>query len=210
MTRIVIADDHSIVRRGLKHLCAITPGLEVVAEAATGEEALATLRHTACDLLILDLNMPGISGPDLITRIKAHLPQLPILVLSMQNTAQTASRTLKAGAAGYITKDSEPEDLLAAIGQVARGGRYIDARVAQEMALLATANPDQLAHTALSDREFEIFRLLVKGLSLNDIAAQLCISAKTVSTHKMRLKEKLKATSMADLMLYAVEHKLLD
>lgn len=209
MTRIVIADDHSIVRRGLKHLFTITPGLELVAEAANGDEVLAALRQTACDLLIMDLNMPGLSGPDLITRVKAHLPKLPILVLSMHNTAQVASRALKAGASGYITKDCEPEDLVAAIRQVTQGRRYIAATVAQEMALLSTSNDDLLAHAALSDREFEIFKLLTKGHSLNDIADQLSISAKTVSTHKMRLMEKLKTSSMAELMLYAMEHQLL-
>jgi DNA-binding NarL/FixJ family response regulator len=210
MIRIVVAEDHAIVRAGLKQMFAIMPEMEVVAEAVDGDGVLETLRVTRCDILLLDLNMPGISGPDLITRIKAHWPSQPVLVLSMHDTAQIASRALKAGADGYVTKDSEPEVLLAAIRKVASGGRFISSEVAQKMALLATANGDLMPHNALSDREFDVFKCLIRGLGVNDIAEKLSISNKTVSTHKARLLDKMHMTSVAELTRYAMDNQLLD
>lgn len=210
MIRIVIADDHAIVRAGLKQMFAIMPDMEVVAEAVDGDGAMETLRHTRCDVLLLDLNMPGISGPELIARLKAHWAAQPILVLSMHDTAQVALRALKAGADGYVTKDSEPEVLLAAIRKVAAGGRFISSEVAQQMALLATTTGDLQLHNALSTREFDVFKCLIKGLGVNDIAGQLSISNKTVSTHKARLLEKMRMTSVAELTRYAMDNQLLD
>jgi DNA-binding NarL/FixJ family response regulator len=210
MIRIVIADDHAIVRAGLKQMFAIMPEMEVVAEAVDGESVLETLRVTSCDILLLDINMPGISGPDLIARVKAHWPNQPILVLSMHDTAQVASRALKAGADGYVTKDSEPEVLLAAIRKIAAGGRFISGEVAQKMALMATSTGDLMPHNALSDREFDVFKCLINGLGVNDIAKQLSISNKTVSTHKARLLEKMQMTGVAELTRYAMDNQLLD
>jgi DNA-binding NarL/FixJ family response regulator len=210
MIKICIADDHAIVRAGLKQMFAIVPGMEVVAEAVDADDVLDTLRQKLCDVLLLDLNMPGISGIDLIARIKAHWPTQPVLVLSMHDTAQVASRALKAGADGYVTKDSEPEVLLAAIRKVASGGRFISAEVAQKMALLATATGDRLPHNVLSAREFDVFKCLVKGLGVNDIAERLKISNKTVSTHKARLLEKMRMASVAELTRYAMDHQLME
>lgn len=210
MIRIVIAEDHAIVRAGLKQMFAIIPEMEVVAEAVDGDSVLDTLRHTRCDILLMDLNMPGISGPDLIARVKSHWPNQPVLVLSMHDTAQIASRALKAGADGYVTKDSEPEVLLAAIRKIAAGGRFISSEVAQKMALLATVSGDLLPHNSLSDREFDVFKCLIKGMGVNDIAAQLSISNKTVSTHKARLLDKMHLTSVAELTRYAMDNQLLD
>lgn len=210
MIRIVIADDHAIVRAGLKQMFAIMPEMEVIAEAVDGDSVMDILRQSRNDILLLDLNMPGTSGPDLIARVRAHWPSQPILVLSMHDTAQIASRALKAGADGYVTKDSEPQVLLAAIRKVAAGGRFISADMAQKMALLVTANSDQLPHSSLSGREFDVFKCLVKGLGVNDIAAQLHISNKTVSTHKARLLEKMHMGSVAELTRYAVDNQLLD
>lgn len=210
MIRIVIADDHAIVRAGLKQMFAIMLDMEVVAEAVDGESLQETLRHTHCDVLLLDLNMQGISGTELIARLKAHWPGQPILVLSMHDTAQVASRALRAGADGYVTKDSEPEVLLAAIRKVAAGGRYISSEVAQKMALLHTASGSLPLHSTLSTREFDVFKCLVRGMAINDIANQLSISNKTVSTHKARLLEKMQMGSVADLTRYAVENHLLD
>jgi DNA-binding NarL/FixJ family response regulator len=210
MIRIVIAEDHAIVRAGLKQMFAIMPEMEVVAEAVDGESTLEILRHTRCDVLLLDLNMPGISGPDLIVRLKFHKPTQPILVLSMHDSAQIASRALKAGADGYVTKDSEPQVLLSAIRKVAAGGRFISSEVAQKMALLATTSGDQLPHNALSAREFDVFRCLIKGLGVNDIADQLSISNKTVSTHKARMLEKMHMSSIAELTRYAIDNQLFD
>jgi len=210
MIRIVIADDHAIVRAGLKQMFAIMPDMEVIAEAVDGESVLETMRQTRSDILMLDLNMPGLSGPDLITRVRAHWPALPILVLSMHDTAQIASRALKAGANGYVTKDSEPEVLLAAIRKIAAGGRFISGEVAQKMALLATASGDALPHNSLSDREFDVFKCLINGMGVNDIAEQLSISNKTVSTHKARLLEKMHMSSVAELTRYAMDNQLFD
>lgn len=210
MTRIVIAEDHAIVRGGLKQIFSITPGLEVVAEAVSGDEVLSTIAAQPCDLLLLDINLPGLSGADLITRVKAHHPALPILILTMHDSPHVASRMIKAGADGFITKDSEPEVLISAIRKVARGERYVAPDIAMKMALMAAAPAGAAPHTALSDRENEVFTWLIKGLGVNEIAGQLKISNKTVSTHKMRLMEKLQATSNSDLMRYAMQHKLLD
>ncbi len=210
MTRIVLADDHAIMRGGLKQIFAITPGLEVVAEAGSGDEVLGVLSAHPCDLLLLDINLPGISGADLIARVKARYPALPLLILTMHDSPHVASRMLKAGADGYITKDSEPDVLVAAIRKVAGGERYVAPDIAQKMVLMAASPDAAAAHTLLSDRENEVFLLLLKGLGVNSIAAQLKISNKTVSTHKMRLMEKLHTDSHSDLMRYAMQHKLLD
>lgn len=209
MIRLVIADDHAIVRGGLKQIFALIPDFEVVGEATNGSEVLACLRQAPFDLLLLDMNMAGISGSDLITRVKAHQPDLPILVLSMHNEPQVAARALKAGACGYITKDCEPEILMAAIRKVAARGKYIDPELAEKMVFDVTSTAARPLHSQLSGREREVFRLLTTGQGVNDIANQLAISNKTVSTHKVRLMEKLNLTSMADLMRYAMQHDLL-
>jgi len=209
MIKLLIADDHAIVRGGLKQLFALAPDIQVAGEAANGADVLACLRQQTVDLLLLDLNMPGISGTDLITRVKAHYADLPILVFSMHNEPLVATRALKAGASGYITKDCEPGILLAAVRKVAAHGKYIDPGIAERMAFEATSNAESPPHTLLSDRELQVFHLLAAGQSVNAIAAQLTISNKTVSTHKVRLLEKLKLTSVAELVRYAMQHDLL-
>jgi len=209
MIRLVIADDHAIVRSGLKQIFALMPEVSVVCEASNGAEVLEYVRQAPFDLLLLDLNMPGISGVDLIERVKAHRPGLPILVLSMHNEPQVVSRVLKAGATGYITKDCEPGILLAAIHKVAANGHYISPDLAEKMVFDSTDTAQRPLHHLLSDREAEVFRLLTCGKSVNEIAQELAISNKTVSTHKVRLMEKMKLASMADLMRYAMEHELL-
>lgn len=209
MIKLLIADDHAIVRGGLKQLFALATDIQVAGEAANGAEVLACLRQQPLDLLLLDLNMPGISGTDLIARVKAHQRDMPILVFSMHNEPLVAARVLKAGASGYITKDCEPDILLAAVRKVAAHGNYIDPGIAQRMAFEVLSTVERPPHTLLSDRELEIFRLLTTGQNVKAIAAQLAISHKTVSTHKMRLLEKLNLTSMAELMRYAMHHNLL-
>ena len=209
MIRLLIADDHAIVRGGLKQMLALVPDFEVVGEATNGAEVLACLRQDHFDLLLLDLNMPGISGADLIARVKAHRADLPILILSMHNEPHVVVRALKAGANGYITKDCEPDILLTAIRKVAAHGRYIAPDLAEKMVFDATSTAQRPTHSLLSDRELEVFHLLVNGKAVNDIAVQLAISNKTVSTHKARLLEKMRLTGMADLMRYAMQHNLL-
>ena len=210
MIRLFVADDHAIVRGGLKQIFALAADLSVVGEAANGAEVLEGLRTLEPDLLLLDMNMPGVSGPDLIVRIRSQRPTLPILVLSMHNETQLATRALRAGANGYVTKDCEPEILLAGIRKVAGGGKFIAPVMAEKMAFDSSSQLGGLPHTRLSDRELEVFRLLVSGMGANDIAEKICISNKTVSTHKVRLMEKLGVTSIAELVMYAVEHQLKD
>lgn len=209
MIRLFMADDHAIVRGGLKQIFALAPDLQVVGEAVNGGEVLDALRQQTFDLLLLDMNMPGVSGIDLIARVRAQRADLPILVLSMHNELQVAARVLKAGANGYITKDSEPESLLAAIRKVAGGGKYIDPELAQQMVFNDSTLDERPPHELLSDREREVLRLLIAGKGVNEIAEQLCISNKTVSTHKVRLMEKMHLASMADLMRYAMQNGLL-
>jgi DNA-binding NarL/FixJ family response regulator len=209
MIRLVMADDHAIVRGGLKQIFAQTTDIKVVGEAVNGAEVLDWLQRGEFDLLLLDLNMPGVSGPDLITRVKARQEDLPILVLSMHNEPRVAARVLKSGANGYITKDSDPEILLAAIRKVATGGKFIAPELAEKMVFDGSSPEQRLPHSNLSDRELDVFRLLITGKSVNDIADELCISNKTVSTHKAHLMEKLNITSTAALMQYAMQHGFL-
>jgi DNA-binding NarL/FixJ family response regulator len=206
MIRLMLADDHAIVRSGLKQLFSLNPDLQVMGEAVDGGQLLELLRRELPDLLLLDINMPGLSGAELIARIKSHWPALPVLVLSMHNEAPVAARVLKAGASGYVTKDSDMDVLLAAIRKVASGGRYLVPELAEKLVFEQSLAGDKPAHAALSEREREVFRLLVAGKGVNEIAAALCISNKTVSTHKTRLMEKLNLGNTADLVRYALEH----
>lgn len=209
MIRLVIADDHAIMRGGLKQIFALVPDMAVVAEAVTGADVLQCLQQDDLDLLLLDLNMPGINGTDLIARVRAHRPNLPMLVLSMHNEPQVAARALKAGANGYMTKDCEPDILLAAIRKVASGGKYIAPDLAEKMVFDVVSMTQRTPHSLLSEREQDVFRLLTQGLGVNEIAAQLSISGKTVSTHKLRLMEKMKLSNIAELMRYAMLHDIL-
>jgi DNA-binding NarL/FixJ family response regulator len=210
MIRIVIADDHKIVREGLKQILALAPDIGIVGEAASAEEVMRVLSQCDCDLLVLDMTMPGLSGVDLIKRIKQRELAPLILVLSMHNEGQLVSRALKAGAAGYMTKDSEPDMLVAAIRKIAAGGRYIDPQLVDEMVFDQRLDGSTPLHQRLSDREFQIFRMLVAGNSVTAIADALSLSAKTVSTHKLRLLQKMNMQSIAELTRYAVEHRLID
>lgn len=208
MIRLLLADDHAIVRSGLRQLFSLAPDIRVLAEAVDGASVLEALRGELPDVVILDVNMPGLSGPDLITRIKSHWPTLPVLVLSMHNEPQVAARVLKAGASGYVTKDSEMDVLLSAIRKVAAGGKYIVPELAEKLVFDVSLGSEKQPHALLSDRELEVFRLLAVGNGVNEIAEQLCISNKTVSTHKTRLMEKMNLSSTAELVRYALEHGL--
>jgi len=207
---LLLADDHALVREGLKQLFSITDDILVKGEATTGTQVLEILSQKRFDLLLLDMTMPGVSGSDLVARIQAFADAPPILILSMHNEAQIARRALAAGAAGYLTKDSNPDILLAAIRRVAAGGRYLDHALAEDMAFDASAAPKlRPAHDILSGREQEIFLLLAGGLGVNEIANQLAISNKTVSTHKSRLMDKMNFASNAELIRYALERGLI-
>lgn len=205
MIRVLVADDHSIVRDGLKRILAATSDLQVAGEAASGDEALALVRKNDYDVVMLDMSMPGIAGIDLIKRLKLERPKLKILVLSMHGESQYAARVLKAGAAGYLNKDSAAEALLGALRKIAAGGVHIGEAAAAS--LLHTG--DKAPHEALSDREFEVLRLLVEGLGPTEIGERLHLSVKTVSTHKTRILEKLGVKSTAELVRYVIEHRLM-
>jgi DNA-binding NarL/FixJ family response regulator len=208
MIRVLLADDHKLVRDGLKRILAAEPDIEVAAEAADGDETLAQVRGADFDLVLLDMSMPGLSGIDLVKRLRLEKPKLRILVLSMHGEQQYAARALKAGAAGYLTKDSASAQLVSAIRKVSAGGVHISEKAAAALVAAAAGPVDALPHTALSDREFEVFRLLVSGRGPSEIAGRLHLSVKTVSTHKTRILHKMGMTSTAELVRYAVEHKL--
>ena len=204
MIRILLADDHEIVRDGLKRILAATSDLRVEGEASSGDQALALARANDYDIAMLDMSMPGLSGIDLIKRLKGEKPKLRLLVLSMHGEQQYAARALKAGASGYLTKDSAAEQLVGALRKIAAGGVHIS-----EAAAAGLVAAQQAPHQALSDREFEVLRLLATGLSPTQIGERLHVSVKTVSTHKANVLEKLSLGSTAELVRYALEHKIL-
>jgi DNA-binding NarL/FixJ family response regulator len=211
LTRIVIADDHAIVREGLKRIVAEASELEVVDEAADGTQVMRIVREREFEVLVLDLSMPGRSGMELIKLVKAERPKLRILVLSMHQELQYAVRAIKSGASGYLTKESAPAQLVQAIHKIAGGGAFISAEVAEQLALGAMPGGQTAApHESLSDREFEVFRLLVAGTSVTDIASRLKLSVKTVSTHKANLMQKLGLGNQSELVRYALRYGLAD
>lgn len=210
MIRVFIADDHVVVRGGLKQLFELMGDIFVAGEAADGAELLEKLRQEEFDLLLLDLTMPGVSGINLIGRIRAEHPKLPILVLSMHNELQVAKRVLQAGAVGYVTKGSMQETLMDAVRRVAAGGRFIDPVIAEQMMFEKSVPGEVAIHERLSERELHILKLFAKGKGVNEIALELFISNKTVSTHKARLMQKMNFQNNADLVRYAADHGLIE
>jgi DNA-binding NarL/FixJ family response regulator len=204
MIRILIADDHAIVRQGLKQVLADTNDITVVAEATNGGEVMAKLRGIDIDIVLLDLTMPGICSLDLVRRVHTEEPRVPIIIFSMHDERQVVSRALRAGASGYITKDSDPDLITDAIRKVASGGRFIDPRLVDSMIFDKSA--DEALPDILSDREYQVLELLAGGNTVNEIAEDLHLSAKTVSTHKANLMHKLAIDNNADLIRYALEH----
>jgi len=210
MIRIVIADDHAIVREGLKRIVSEVKDMQVAGEAADGTEVMQRVRELDFDVLVLDLSMPGRSGMELIKLVKAEKPKLRVLVLSMHQELQYAVRAIKSGASGYLTKESAPGELAQAIRKIAGGGAYVTAEVAEQLALGAMPGNQAQPHESLSDREFEVFQLLAAGVSVTDIATRLKLSVKTVSTHKANIMQKMNMTNQSELIRYALNHRLLD
>jgi DNA-binding NarL/FixJ family response regulator len=210
MIRILIADDHAIVRSGLKLIFEQVADFAVVGDAANGSELMEQLRQGRPDIVLLDMDMPGLSGADLIARLQSSWPGLPLLVLSMHNEPRIALQALKAGASGYITKDSDLSILLPAIRTVASHGKYIAPGLAEKMVFEDAPATRRGLLALLTDREMQIFSLLVNGASVNEIAFQLAISNKTVSTHKAKMMEKLNQGSVAELTRYAMLNGLMN
>lgn len=209
MIRILIADDHTIMREGLKRILEGIDDILVVAEAVDGHDTLAKARLGNFDVLLMDLSMPGRSGVDLIRQIKDEMPKIPILILTMHEEEQYAVRAIRAGARGYLTKESAGTQLVTALRKVASGRPYISIEVAEQLAMSAMPADNKLPHTLLSDREFEVFGHLVKGKSITEIADILHLSVKTVSTHKTRIMQKMERSTLSDLVQYAVAHNML-
>lgn len=206
-TRILVADDHTLMREGLRRLIEGTSDMVVAAEATNGFEVIDHVRKGRIDLVLLDLSMPGKSGVPLIKQIKEEFPKLPVLVLTMHQEDQYAVRSIQAGASGYLTKESAGTELVIAIRRVASGRLFISPEVAEQLAMNVMPRSNKgLSHKSLSDREFEVFCLMVEGASVTDVAERLNLSAKTVSTHKARILQKMNMQSLAQLVRYAVEH----
>ena len=211
MIKVLIADDHVVVRGGLRQLFSLMGDVSIAGEAVNGIEVLELLKHDKhFDLLLLDLTMPGISGVNLITQIRALNKTLPILILSMHNELQVAKRVLHAGATGFITKGSTQETLITAIRKVAAGGHFIDPMLAEQMMFEKSSPGEEVPHDRLSERELHILKQIAEGKTVNEIADILFISNKTVSTHKARLMEKMNFQSIAELVRYAAEHELVE
>jgi DNA-binding NarL/FixJ family response regulator len=210
MIRILIADDHTILREGLKQILSECRDMVVAGEADNGLDALKKVREEEWDVVVLDMSMPGKSGIELVKQMKSERPKLPILILSMHKEDQYAVRTLKAGASGYLCKDSASAQLVSAIRKVANGGIFISPDVAEKLAHGLRPMSDAPPHTLLSDREYQVFMMLVQGKGLTEIAADLSLSVKTVSTHKTRIQEKMNAENLSVLIKYAIKHDLLD
>lgn len=210
MIRILVADDHAIVRDGLKQIFAETADIIVEGEATNGHEVMTRVRERDWDAVLMDMSMPGRSGIELIKQVKAEKPALPILILSMHGEEQYAVRALRAGAAGYLAKESASEQVVSAIRKVAAGGLYVSAGVAERLAAELTRRDDGLPHTQLSDREYQVFHALAAGKAVGAIAEELSLSVKTVSTHKTRILQKLGLGNTAELIRYAIRHRLVD
>lgn len=208
MTKILVVDDHTILREGLKQILAETSGLEVAGEASNGQEALEKMQAGHWDVVLLDISLPGPNGLAVLQQIKERYPGVPVLVLTMYAEEQYALRALKAGAAGYLTKESASNQLIAAIQKVAGGGTYVSPSLMERMVSDLGKDLKRPSHETLSDREFQVLCMIASGKSLTEIAADLDLSVKTVSTHRTRMFKKMRLKNNAELIHYAIRHGL--
>ena len=210
MIRVTIADDHAVVRRGLAEILRESPDIDVLDEAGDGDELLASLRQKLPDVAVLDLRMPGPSGLDLIKHIHAEFPALHVLILSANPEDQYAVRVVRAGAAGYLTKESAETELVRAVRRVAGGKKFLTPGMAEALLDHIDADPDALPHAQLSDREFQVMRLIASGMPVSAVADHLSLSVKTVSTYRTRLLQKMGLANNAEITRYALEHSLVE
>ena len=208
MIRILVADDHAIVRDGLKQIVSDTPDIVVSAEASNGREALNKALKDDYDVVLLDITMPDRSGLDILKEIKAQKPELPILILSIHPEEQYAVRALKAGAAGYLTKESAPEELIRAMRRVSSGGKYVTSSLAEKLASILKTSTEEPLHHYLSDREYQVLCMIASGKRVKQIADELLLSAKTISTYRSRILRKMKMTNNIELTRYAMQNQL--
>jgi len=210
MIKILIADDHPIVRKGLKNIIKETSDMTVADEASNGQEVIKKALKKDFDIVVLDISMPGRSGLDILKELKIHKPKLSVLVLSVHPEEHYAVRALKAGASGYLTKESAPEELIKAIYRISLGKKYISSSLAEKLALDLDINSERPPHEALSDREFEVMCLIASGKTIKEIASELFLSIKTISTYRSRILEKMRMKSNAELTHYAIKHRLVE
>jgi len=210
MIRILMADDHAIVREGLKHIIAKTDDMTVSGEADNGQQLLDKVREQRFDVLLLDIGMPGRNGLEVLKQIKTDLPRLPVLVLTIYPEEQYALRVLRAGASGYLTKESAPERLVEAIRKVSAGGRYVSPTLAERLAVEAAGDISRPLHESLSDREYQVFCMIALGKTASEIADELSLSVKTISTHRARLLQKMQMKNNSELTHYAMQNHLVD
>ena len=208
MTRILIADDHAVVREGIKRVIEKTSDLTLVGEAINGRDALDQLCQTECDVLLLDVTMPEMSGLEVLQRVRQKHPKVAVLVLSMHPEDEVAVAALKAGAAGYMSKESAPTQLVAAIRKVAAGGKYITGPVAERLVAELAYTSGRPPHTQLSNREYQVLCMIASGKAVSDIAAVLLLSVKTISTFRARILEKMNLKNNAELTTYAIKNRL--
>src|SRR5215475_12766428 len=210
MIKICVVDDHAVVREGLKRIIAENPGMAVTAEAGDGHEALKVIQTEPCDVVLLDLTMPNRSGLDVLKQLHSESPRLPVLVLSMHSEDQYAVRVLRAGASGYLTKESAPSKLIQAIRKVMRGGKYVSASLAEKLVFDLDGKSGRPPHEVLSDREYQVLCMIGAGKTVTGIAAELGLSVKTISTYRVRILEKLNMKNNAELTRYAIKEGLVD
>ena len=210
MIKILIADDHTLFRKGLKHILSEYPDLVVTDEASNGQEVLEKIWHNDYDMVLLDITMPGMTGLDALKQLKNDKPKLPVLVLSMHPEEQYAVRVIRAGASGYLRKESAPDELITAIQKISGGRKYITSSLAERLADDMEHTAEKPLHDTLSDREFEVFRMIAAGKTIKHIAEALFLNARTISTYRSRILEKMQMKTNAELIHYAIKHQILD
>jgi DNA-binding NarL/FixJ family response regulator len=210
MLKILIADDHSIVRQGLKQIVTETQDMVVAGEASDGQELLNKINEGDYDVVVLDITMPCVNGMDALKELRTKWPKLPVLMLSIHPEEHYALRALKAGASGYLTKESAPDELVVAIRKVSRGGKYISPSLAEKLAFELEVGREQVPHETLSDREYQVLCMIASGKTVMEIAKELALSEKTISTYRSRILEKMNMNNNAELTYYAIKNQLVD